>query len=140
MAILILCYLTAINQLKCSIFYEKIAKQAGDEERIINYEWPKESRCLKKMIHQITRYRALASLQQVLRVSELVFGLTEKHVSSQSSVIITNGKNIIPSAKLYLGFRKQFCVLKISTFLYEDCRNLSDFFYLLFSRQFSTKR
>ena len=28
------------NQMKCSIIYEKIIMWAGDDERIINYEWP----------------------------------------------------------------------------------------------------
>ena len=28
------------NQMKCGIIYEKIAMQAGDDEQIINYEWP----------------------------------------------------------------------------------------------------
>ena len=32
------------NQTKCGIIYEKLVMQAGDDERIINYEWPyKES-------------------------------------------------------------------------------------------------
>ena len=28
------------NQMKCSIMYEKIMMQVGDDERMINYEWP----------------------------------------------------------------------------------------------------
>ena len=27
--------------MKCGIIYEKIAMRAGDDERMINYEWPK---------------------------------------------------------------------------------------------------
>ena len=38
--ILILVYLMANSQLKCSIIYKKIAMGAGDDERIINHEWP----------------------------------------------------------------------------------------------------
>ena len=28
------------NQTKCGIIYEKIAMRAGDDEQMINYEWP----------------------------------------------------------------------------------------------------
>ena len=28
------------NQMNCSIIYEKIVMEAGDDEQIINYEWP----------------------------------------------------------------------------------------------------
>ena len=28
------------NQTKCGIIYEKIAMRAGNDERMINYEWP----------------------------------------------------------------------------------------------------
>ena len=28
------------NQIKCGIIYEKIAMRVGDDERMINYEWP----------------------------------------------------------------------------------------------------
>ena len=28
------------NEMKCSIIYEKIVMQAGDDEQMINYEWP----------------------------------------------------------------------------------------------------
>ena len=34
------CYLTASNQLKCGIIYEKIAMRVGDDEQRINDEWP----------------------------------------------------------------------------------------------------
>ena len=34
----------ANNQLKCGILYEKIAMRVGDDERTINYEWPKHER------------------------------------------------------------------------------------------------
>ena len=34
------CYLMTNNQLRCRFIYEKIAMQAGDDEQIINYEWP----------------------------------------------------------------------------------------------------
>ena len=30
----------AYNQTKCGIIYKKIAMRAGDDERMINYEWP----------------------------------------------------------------------------------------------------
>ena len=30
------------NQTKCDIIYEKVAMRAVDDERMINYEWPKE--------------------------------------------------------------------------------------------------
>lgn len=33
-------YLMASNQLKRGIIFEKIAIQAGDDEQILNYEWP----------------------------------------------------------------------------------------------------
>ena len=36
--ILILCYLMANNQLKCSIINEKLALRPSDDERITNYE------------------------------------------------------------------------------------------------------
>ena len=29
------------NQMKCGIFYEKIAMRSGDDERMTNYQWPK---------------------------------------------------------------------------------------------------
>ena len=32
----------AYNQTKCGIIYKKIAMQVGDDERMINYEWPKQ--------------------------------------------------------------------------------------------------
>ena len=41
MSIFIFCYLMANNHLECGLFYKKIAKQAGDDEQIIDYEWPK---------------------------------------------------------------------------------------------------
>ena len=30
------------NQTKCDIIYEKVTMRAVDDERMINYEWPKE--------------------------------------------------------------------------------------------------
>ena len=32
------------NQTKCGIIYEKIAMRAGDDERVINYEWSNSQR------------------------------------------------------------------------------------------------
>ena len=34
------------NQTKCGNIYEKIVMQAGDDEQMINYEWPKFSMSL----------------------------------------------------------------------------------------------
>ena len=34
------CYLMTNNQLRCRFIYEKIVMRAGDDEQIINYEWP----------------------------------------------------------------------------------------------------
>ena len=31
------------NQTKCGIFCEKFAMRLGDDERMINYEWPNDS-------------------------------------------------------------------------------------------------
>ena len=61
----------------------------------------KEDRYLNKVIHQITRYGVLASLKDVLRISELTFGLTQKVTLSQRFPVITNLKKIVCSAKLH---------------------------------------
>ena len=52
-AILIFLSVMTYNQTKCGIIYEKIAMRAGDDERMINYEWP--NNCwifLKKIIEK----------------------------------------------------------------------------------------
>ena len=39
--------------MKCSIIYEKIVIQAGDDERMINYEWPYEDNFVTKHLGDI---------------------------------------------------------------------------------------
>ena len=40
----------ANKQIKCGIIYEKIAMRVGDDERMINYEWPNIAKAHSKNI------------------------------------------------------------------------------------------
>ena len=40
------------NETKCGIIYEKIAMRAGDDERMINYEWSCQTLTGKMFIFQ----------------------------------------------------------------------------------------
>ena len=43
------------NQTKCGIIYEKIVMRAGDDERMINYDWP----YFQRKIGLLTRKKTL---------------------------------------------------------------------------------
>ena len=43
--------LMANNQLKCGTLYEKNAMPAGDDEQIINWEWPYQATILERLIY-----------------------------------------------------------------------------------------
>ena len=54
-----------------------------------------------KVIHQITRNKTLAFLQQLYDKREFVFGLTQNHASSQRFLRKTSRKNVVSFAEAY---------------------------------------